>query len=294
MAKKVTINQKKRSENLTGWLFVSPLLLGLSLFLFFPLVMAIVVSFTDYKMYGGSSFFEFNFNFTFDNYINAFQDPSFGAALVNATINCIGVPIGIVLAVVFTNLLVKNPKGSMFFRSLFYLPTICGAVIITFIWRYVFNILGDIFDTNLLNADNFRSSMIIMGVWSGVGTSILLLYSSMKGVDKSLYESAQIDGANGFNQLIHITIPQISPVAFYVLLTGISGSLQDFSRFEVMGGGSPSLYKTMPVWEMYNWSSVDGGGNLAYASALGIILGLIIVVISAIQFIASKYWVNKN
>ena len=183
---KKNINYKKRNENITGWVFISPLLIGLSLFLLFPLLFAIFVSFTDYTMYSPHSFFEFKFQMIgFDNYIKAFNDELFLRSLYNAFINCIGVPIGIVLAIFFTNLLIRNPKGSLFFRTLFYLPTICGAVIITFIWKWIFTLIpyairnttGE--SINLLTGDNFLRSMIIMGVWSGIGTSILLLYSAI-------------------------------------------------------------------------------------------------------------------
>lgn len=295
--KKSSMNKKKRNENICGWLFTSPLLLGIALFLIFPLFFAIFISFTDYSMYKDYSFFDFKFNMIgFDNYVKAFHNTDFMRSLVNACINTIGVPVGILLAIFFTNLLIKNPKGSLFFRTLFYLPTICGAVVITFIWRWIFTTItrnlfnSGVTNVNLLTDKYFMMSMIVMGVWSGIGTSVLLLYSSMKGVDRSLYESAEIDGANGAQQLIHITIPQISPVVFYILLTGIAGSFQDFARFQVMGNNSPSWYNIMPVWEIYK--QVRSGGNLAYGCALGIILGFIIILISAIQFIVSRLWVH--
>lgn len=300
-SKEMLLKQKrrrKRRENLTGWLFVAPLTVGLCLFLLFPLVFAIVVSFTDYSMYSPYEFFEFKFNFVgFDNYIKAFQNKDFMRSLLNACINCIGVPIGIVISLGMTALLIQNKRGSMFFRTLFYLPTICGSVIITFIWQWIFNLVPqwlrndyNITNLNLLSGNNFMISMIIMGVWSGLGTSILLFYSSMKGVDRSLYEAASVDGANSFHKLIHITVPSISPVMFYILFTGILSSFQDFARFQVMASDSSSEYSIMPVWEIYQ--QVVSGGNLAYGCALGIILGLIIIAISALQFIVSKFWVN--
>ncbi len=300
-----TINRKKRNENIMGWTFISPLLAGLLAFLFFPLLFAIIVSFTDYKINSSElingvqvpiEFFDFKFNFTLSNYKAVFKNTLFWQSMYNAVINALGVPIGIILAVVFTNLLIKNQKGSLFFRTLYYLPTVCGAVVITFIWKWIFTMLQqEIFrqtgdpNVNLLTGSSFRSSMIIMGVWSGIGTSVLMLYSAMKGVDKSLYESAQIDGANGFDQLVHITIPAISPVAFYVLLTGIAGSFQDFARFEVMAG-TPAPYSSMPVWEIYR--VVTEANDISLASAMGIILGLILICLSAVQFIVSRLWVH--
>lgn len=290
--------KRKRKENLAGWLFVAPLTVGLCLFLLFPLVFAVIVSFTDYSMYSSYGFFEFKFRFVgFANYIKAFHNTDFLRSLLNACINILGVPAGIILSLGLTALLVKNKRGSLFFRTLYYLPTICGAVVITFIWQWIFTLVPqwlrngfNITDLNLLSGSNFMLSMIIMGVWSGIGTSVLLLYSSMNGVDKSLYEAASVDGANSFQQLLHITVPAISPVVFYILFTGILGSFQDFARFQVMASNSPAEYNIMPVWEIYQ--QVVSGGNLAYGCALGIILGLIIIAISALQFAVSKFWVN--
>lgn len=289
--------KRKRRENLTGWLFVAPLTTGLALFLLFPLLFAVLVSFTDYNMYAPYSFFEFKFSFTLDNYVRAFQNTDFMRSLLNACINCIGVPIGIVLSLGLTALLVRTKRGSLFFRTLYYLPTICGSVIITFVWQWIFTLIPtwlrneyNVTNLNLLSGNNFMISMIIMGVWSGIGTSVLLLYSSMKGVDKSLYEAASLDGANGFKQLLHITVPSISPVVFYILFTGILSSFQDFARFQVMASNHSAEYSIMPVWEIYQ--QVKSGGNLAYGSALGIILGLVIIAISAVQFVVSRLWVN--
>lgn len=264
----------------------------------FPLVFAVFVSFTDYSMYGEHDFFEFQFQIVgLENYIRAFQNKDFWQGMWNVTINAIGVPVGIILALVLTNWLIRYPRGSLFFRTLYYLPTVCGAVIITFIWQWIFTLIPNwlrldfgIQNVALLSEKNFLTSMIIMGVWSGFGVSVLLLYSTMKGVDKSLYEAASIDGANGYNQLIHITVPSISPVMFYILFTGVIGSFQEFARFQVMGGDSPAPYKISPVWEIYK--QVNSGGDLAYGCALGIILGLFIILLSVIQFAVSRLWVH--
>ncbi len=291
-----TINRKSRNENIMGWTFISPLCIGLIAFLLFPMLFAIVVSFTDFKLLSGTDFFEFKFNFTFDNYTRAFANTEFWGSFYNVIINAIGVPVGILLAVFFTNLLIRNPKGSMFFRTLFYLPTVCGSIIITSIWKVIFTNIGRLIFLNtgkefsFFNQENFLKSMIVMGVWSGIGTSILMLYSAMKGVDKSLYESAEIDGANGFNQLIHITIPSISPVAFYILLTGISGAFQEFARFQGMSGDVRTSYRSTPVWIIYD--IVVKGKEIGYGSAMALILGVILIFLSAIQFGLSKLWVH--
>ncbi len=289
---------RRRRDNLAGWLFTAPLTVGLGLFLLFPLVFAVFVSFTDYSMYAEHDFFDFQFRMVgLENYIRAFQNKDFWQGMWNVTINAIGVPVGIILALVLTNWLIRYPKGSLFFRTLYYLPTVCGAVIITFIWQWIFTLIPNwlrldfgIQNVALLSEKNFLTSMIVMGVWSGFGVSVLLLYSTMKGVDKSLYEAASMDGANGYNQLIHITVPSISPVMFYILFTGVIGSFQEFARFQVMGNDSPAPYRISPVWEIYK--QVNSGGDLAYGCALGIILGLFIILLSIVQFAVSRLWVH--
>jgi multiple sugar transport system permease protein len=290
--------KRKRKDNLVGWLFVSPLVTGVTLFLAFPLLFAIIISFTDYSMMSPYSFFDFKFSFIgFANYTKAFHNSDFMRSLLNACINALGVPIGITLSIVLSNLLLRHPKGSMFLRTLYFLPTICGAIVITFIWQWIFTLIPNLFyikygtsPFNMLTGNNFMISMVIMGVWSGFGTSVLLIYASMKGIDPSLYEAAMIDGANAGQQLIHVTLPSISPILFYIFLTGLAGTFQDFARFQVMGSNKPSWYSIMPVWEIYKQSY--SGGNIAYASALGIVLGIIIMGFSAVQFLLSKFWVD--
>jgi len=298
MSKKKKLSAKRRRDNITGWVFIAPLVIGLSLFLLFPLLFAIFVSFTDYSMYSQYEFFEFKFQMVgFANYVRAFENEDFMRGMLNSAINSIGVPVGIVLALTLTNWLIRYPKGSLFFRTLYYLPTICGAVVITFIWQWIFTLIPNwlrlefgIQNLYLLSEKNFLTSMIVMGVWSGFGVSVLLLFSTMKGVDRSLYEAAQLDGADARNQLLHITVPSISPVIFYILFTGLIGSFQEFARFQVMGSDSPAPYKIVPVWEIYK--QVNAGGDLAYGCALGILLGLFIILISVIQFAISRFWVH--
>lgn len=292
-------SSKRRSDNITGWLFVTPILIGIALFVAFPLGYAVYLSFTDMQLINETVNF-----IGFDNYINIFtNDEYFLRSLLNALINAIGVPIGIALALVLSNIIVSNPKFSIIFKSIYYVPTICGAIAITFVWKIIYaNGYGLLFtvlenmgmtDFKLLDSSNFWPLMIIMGIWSGLGNSTLLLFASLKGISKSLYEAADIDGANFFQKFRYVTIPATSSVTFYILVTGIAGSFQDYTRFTAMKG-SYETWNVMPVWYIVDFTSAARGFNYGYGSALGILLGLVIVIISAIQFIASKYWVRYD
>lgn len=292
------INKRKLNDHVYGYAFTAPLMIGLCLFFFIPLVYAIYLSFTDYSFAKMDSY-----QFVgFQNYVNAFQDTWFLRSLLNACINAIGVPIGLAIALILSNLLVRNKRFSVLFRTIYYIPTICGAVAITFIWRWlytpIYGFLPKLFEffgvKNMvfLNENYFFPSMIVMGVWNGLGTSILLLFAALKNISKNLYEAAEIDGCNGFQKFMHVTVPGVSPITFYILITGIMGAFQDFARFDVMTGGSLQEWSVMPVSYIYKYTSSLWNYELGYASALGILLGLVILGLSAINFLVSRLWVK--
>lgn len=297
--KKTSAHTKRKIEALTGWAFIAPLLIGTLLFLAFPLGYAVFISFTDtYASVKGAHFIGLQ------NYITAFEEPLFMQGMINVLIMCLAVPVGIFIAIILTNLLVANPKGSILFKSIFYVPTICGGIAIAFIWQSMYaqgygvinqalkNLGWITTDINFISDKNFLTSMIIMGIWAGLGTSILLLYASLKGVNKQLYEAASIDGANFLQKFRYITLPALSPTVFYILVTGVSGTLQEFSRFQAMAGshGTPD-WAMSPVWFIYIRTTNNFRGQ---AAACGIILGIFILIISAFQFVGSRLWVNYD
>lgn len=295
--KKYLVNKRKISHHVYGYLFTAPLLIGLAIFFFVPLAYAIYLSFTNYSFANIDTYTFIGF----DNYIRAFKDEWFLASLLNGLINMIGVPIGVILALILSNFLVNHKRGSVLFRTIYYIPTICGVVAISFIWMWLYapmyGFLQEMFswfgvkDMVFLNEDNFMASMIVMGVWSGLGTSVLLFFAQLKNISKSLYEAAMIDGCNSFQRFIHVTVPGTSPIAFYILITGFNGALQDFARFQVMRG-TMTKWSVMPVWYIYSFASSEANYQMGYASALGIILAAIIMAIYFLNQAVSKLWVH--
>lgn len=135
-------------------------------------------------------------------------------------------------------------------------------------------------------------SMIFMGIWSGLGINVILLYAALKNVNQSYYEAAEIDGANVWQQFRYITVPAVTPVMFYMLVTGLIGALQDFSRFQIMAQVGASEAISMPVVTIYNYAI--GALETGYASTLGILLSGIILLITLLNFFLSKYWVKYD
>jgi multiple sugar transport system permease protein len=285
----------KRQEVFWGYLCVAPLSAGLLLFLFVPLVYALYLSLTTYDLFNEPTFIGMG------NFARAMKDTQFWGSLINAVIACVGVVIVMVVSMVLANLLSKNLKGTNFFRMVFFLPAICSAVAITIMWQ---NLLDYHFGTlnNLLAGfgidkiywlDEKRAlpSLIFMGIWSGLGINILLYLSAIKSVPATYYEAARLDGAGPFGMFFHITFPAVSPVSFYILMMGLIGVLQDFTKYQVMTNGNPKS-TLMPVLLIFKYSGGDYGAFYGYASALALILGLIIAAVTGLNFLGSKKWVS--
>ena len=134
-------------------------------------------------------------------------------------------------------------------------------------------------------------AIMFMQLIFGFGTSMLLYISAINSIPKDYYEAADIDGANVFQKFFHITVPSVSPISFYIMVTGLIGSIQGFTTYQVMTNGSPSN-TMMPVLLIYKYSGGDYGAFYGYASAMGIVLGGIIVILTIVEFIFSRKWVH--
>ncbi len=295
--KRKHISRIRRSEYVWGWIFILPITLGFLLFTAFPLIVSFYYSFTEYDLFHAPVWIGLA------NFAELFKDTLFLRGLLNALIYTIGVPVGAMLALILASLLVHTSRGSLALRMIFYLPTICSAVAITFIWQWMYaptyGILANLMKSlglpqvSFLSSGRIMLSMMVMGVWSGMGVSMLLFYSALHNVSRTLYDAASLDGANAFQKFIHITMPGVSPVMFYVLITGILGSFQAFTNFQIMTNDTINYSNVMPVWWIYKYTG-PYGYRYGYASALGLVLGLILIVISAIQFVVSKFWVKYD
>ena len=142
-----------------------------------------------------------------------------------------------------------------------------------------------------LDAGHARWSIMAMIILFGFGTPMLLYISSIRSIPTSYYEAAEMDGASSFQKFLYITSPQVSPITFYILVTGLIGTLQNFTVFQVMTNGNPPS-TLMPVLLIYKYSGGDYGMFYGLASAMAIILGLLIALLTAINFIVSRKWVH--
>jgi multiple sugar transport system permease protein len=291
-------NKNRMNEAIWGYVCISPLVIGLVLFLAAPLIFSLYLSLTKYDLFNEPVFVGF------DNFIRAFSEneTQFWPSIKNALVMSVGSIISMIVSLVISNLLCRKLKGSNIYKMIVFIPTICSAVAVAIMWKRMFDynygtinkVLKLLFNSepiNWLSYENAIISLIFMGVLFGMGVNILLYTSSIKNIPTSYFEAAKLDGASDLQIFRYITIPSVSPVSFYILVTGLIGALQGFTTYQVMTNGSPSN-TMMPVMIIYNYSGNDYGAFYGYASALAIILGVIIALITIFNFTISKKWVH--
>lgn len=287
-------------ENISGLLLSIMPVLGFVIFGLIPMALALYMSFTNVRFFG---FDDVSFNHGV-NYVTVLKDPLFWKSLGNTLYMSVSTFINIVLALIVAFLLTKNVKGKKVFRTIYFIPYVCSVVAITLMWQWIFNtqygIVNQLFTPEGAdkinwwgNPDTFIPCLIIMGVWSGTGFGIILYGAALTNVNSSLYEAARVDGANSFQSFLHITLPSISPTTFYLLITGIIGSLQEFARPQIISAtGGPDNVGVTVVF--YLWRYAFDYHEMGIAAATSWILAIIILGLTVLNFAISKLWVSED
>lgn len=238
-----------------------------------------------------------------ENYIAIFHDEKFWKCLLTTIIYLIGIPIGMILGLVIAMGMNRKIPGIRVLRTMYYVPVVSSLVAISILWAWVYN-----YDYGLLNSiikalmgmhgpnwlgDEFwvKVAMIIFMVWKGLGTSIILYLAGLQNIPRNYYEAAAIDGANWFQKFKNITLPLISPVTFYILITSLIGGFQVFVEVQVMTNKGGTNYSAATV-VYYLYEKAFSNGQLGYGCALAVILAIIIFIITAINFKGQDKWVK--
>ncbi len=298
-ATKKKMNKAQFKEHCWGLAFVSPAFIGFLIFMAFPIVFAFITSLTKWN--GMNSMMD---NFVgFRNYIKLLGDDKFWKVLLNTIIYMVGIPVGMVFGLVIAVGMNRKIRGIKFLRTLYYVPVVSSLVAVAILWMWVFN-----YDYGLLNSiiklvsgthgpnwlgDEFwvKISMIIFMVWKGLGSSIILYLSGLQGIPRDLYEAAKIDGASGWNLFRYITVPLVSPVTFYLLITGLIGGFQVFVEVLVMVPSGGLNYSAATV-VFYLYDKAFGSNQMGYGSAMAFILAIFIFIVTALNFKGQEKWVK--
>ena len=241
----------------------------------------------------------------FKNYVKLFNDSKFWQTLSTTVIYFIGIPIGMILGLFLAMGMNRKIPCVRALRTMYYLPVISSLVSVAILWAWVFN-----YDYGLLNViiktltgrhgPNWlgdrvliKAAMIIFMVWKGLGTSIILYLAGLQNIPRSYYEAAMVDGANGWQKLKNITIPLLSPVTFYILITTLIGGFQVFVEVQVMTpNGNGGIGYSAATIVFYLYQKAFESYQLGYSSAIAVILAIIIFIITFINFKFQDKWVK--
>ncbi|MGF7001871.1 multiple sugar transport system permease protein [Lachnospiraceae bacterium PF1-21] len=302
MSKKIKKKATKREKKdwLVAYLFILPLLAGILLFYVYPFIQNIWFSFNDVNKFNVATFTGF------DNYIKMFQDKAVWQSLGNTfKYVLIVVPVSICLSLFIAALLNTKIKGKSIYRTIYFLPSVTMAAAVALVWKWIFNgqsgVLNAILRVFGLPAREWLQDpktslycIMVVGIWMVVGYNMIILLAGLQGVSKSYYEAAAIDGAGPVKQFFAITIPLLSPTIFFVLITSIISGFQVFDTVYMMvGKGSMAFESTQTVVMLFYRNAFDYGQK-GYAAAISVLIFVVILIITAIQMIGQKKWVNYD
>lgn len=295
------MTKRESREARAGWLFISPWLIGFLCLTGGPLLFSLYASFTNYNMTSRMDFIGLS------NYIKMFtKDPVFWKSLGNTLYYvALAVPCSCICAIFLATLLNQKVKGTPLFRMLFYLPTVLSGVAVYQLWMQllapqsglinsVLRLVGIEGPSWLSDPAWTKPSLVMMRVWA-LGTSMLLYLSSMNSVSRDLYEAADIDGASFLQKFRKITLPQISPIIFFDIITNMTGAFQVFQEALVMsknGKGDPA--GSLLFYNLHIYQEAFTHYDMGYASTMAWFLLLIVMSITVVNLIASKYWVHTE
>ena len=280
-------------ENI-GFLFILPWLIGFLVFKAYPFASSLFYSFTDFHLFKGMS------GFTLQNYIDVFKKPlELKALVVTFKYAFMTVPLKLVAALFIAYILNFKIKGVNFFRTAYYIPSILGgSVAIAVLWRALFkddgliNSLLAIFHipaVHFMSDPNWALFIIcLLRVWQ-FGSAMVIFLAALKGVSVDLYEAASIDGAGKWRQFFSITVPLITPVIFYNLITQLVQAFQEFNGPFIITAGGPRNSTTLMSLLIYN--NAFKNYKMGKASAQAWVLFVILMVFTAISFWSQKHWV---
>jgi multiple sugar transport system permease protein len=274
------------ADTLTAWLFILPSLIGFITFYAVPAVRGLYYSFTDWDMLKEPQFIGL------DNYVKIFSDPQFWRSLqVTVYYVLLNIPAQTVLAIGLAVMMDRVVKSTVV-RSIFILPWLLPSVIVATIWAWIMNPalgpIGAIFRAFGLpeppflgSPDQAMPSIALINIWQYTGNAALLVFAGLQTIPKEVYEAAAIDGATERRIFWTITLPLLRPVLVFVLVTTIIGSFQIFDTIAVTTTGGPAGATRVIIWYIFEYAFTRF--QMGYATAVSVILFLILVAITFIQ-----------
>jgi len=283
-------------ETLAAYGFLTPNLIGFLLFTSLPVLASFGLSFMEWDILSGDPEIV-----GFDNFVELFQDGHFWQYCWNTVYLMLAIPLSMAASLLVAIGLNQKLKGTVFFRTVYFLPTMCSGVAIFVLWKLMYTADTGVFNMMIsrfgeliglqLEGPNWltdeawaKPAFIIMNVWQLMGGYNMILYlAALQGVPRDLYDAAEVDGASSWQKFWAVTWPQISPTTFFIAVMGLIGGFQaGFDQAYMMTGGGPNGSTTTIIYYIYK--NAFDWYHMGYAAALSWFLFLVIFIITVIKW----------
>ena len=289
-------------KNYWSYIFILPMLALVGLFVVYPLVASIQITFYDWNGIGNPTRYV-----GLRHFFTVAKDPLFWNAVKNTfTYTFVLVPVQLTIALILA-LVLNNPKlkGSTIYRAVYFSPVVTSAAMIGIVMTMLLNNFGTDLSNVLVNlgiisepidwlsSPQFALPIVIaVGIWQTLGYNLVYFLAALQSIPKELYEAAQVDGANAYHQFTKVTIPMLREVGAVIVFLAILGSLQVFDLVLVMTGGGPYFSSEVVSTYIYHYAftptSVSGEANIGYASAAAFFMGVMVMCITVMQLLAVR------
>ncbi|MFR1832133.1 MAG: carbohydrate ABC transporter permease [Lachnospiraceae bacterium] len=291
------MNKRALKNSVTAYLFLLPNFLGFLAFTLIPIIFSMVLGFMEWDSANPMVFVGL------DNFKRMLTDETFKISLWNTIYYAVfTVPLTMAAALGLALILNQKIKGTNIFRTVFFFPHVASLVAIAVVWNLLFHpTLGPI--NNILRAvgidnppgwtasvDWAMPAVIIVSIWKSMGYYMVLYLSGLQSIPAELYEAAKVDGANRFQRFKHITLPMLTPTTFFVSIMLTIACFKVFDLISVMTNGGPGRATNVLVLDIYNTAFINY--EFGYASAIAMVLFVIVLTITIFQFRTEKKWVS--
>jgi multiple sugar transport system permease protein len=291
-----SLKRNRRVEERIAYLFITPVALGILIFQVYPTIFSLYASFTSWNLITPPRWVGLG------NFIDLFTtDRFFFKTMGNTARYTLGVVLpSMAIALFFASLLNQSIRYKHLYRAIYFVPVVAPTVALAILWGWLyepnFGIINSVLRLIGIKGPAWLGttqwalrSVIMMAIWAGLGFQIVIFLAGLQAVPQEYYEAAAIDGANAWQKFARITLPLISPVTFFVLVTGVIGTFQDFSLVYVLTGGGPAGATQLIV--MYLYGLAFRLQKMGLASAVAYAVFVVIVGLTIINFLVSKKWV---
>lgn len=290
------LGRLEREEARWGYLFILLPFAGFALFGLGPLAASLVFSFYDYNLLATPHWIGL------ENFRRLAADERFLQSLGNTAYFLLGIPVGMAISLALA-LALNRLRGAAVFRSLYFLPAVTSVVAVSLLWTWLYNPefgwinsllarFGVDGPAWLQDPEWVKPALILMGLWMGVGHSMLLYLAGLQSVPGTLLEAAALDGAGPAARFRHVVWPLLTPTTFFIAVMSVIGTLQMFGQIYMMTQGGPEFASATTMY--YLWETAFQWNRMGYACAMAWVLGSLILAATAAQFGLARRWVYYN